>query len=321
MRVIEDVRLAEETFPGVVLTIGSFDGVHLGHRLILDRLVGEARKRGGTAALMTLRPHPRQFFAPSHAPNILTQPVKKAELLKAHGVDVLYVLPFNAEVAGLDRDAFLREIVIGRCHAKKLIVGHDFAFGKGASGNFDYLRQVGPELGLEVEQVTPLILEGERVSSTLIRERVLQGDLEQAERLLGRKYSVLGTVKRGRGIGATLGFATANMEPEDSAIPMHGVYVGEGLVRGRRLAAAINVGIAPTIRHEHAMVEAHLLDFSEDIAGESLEVVFHLRLRPEARYATRQELVEAIARDVAAVRAYFVAPNSEQSSPTPDDNV
>lgn len=305
MRLIEDVCLTREVFPEVVLTVGSFDGVHLGHQQILNRVVGEARRRGGTAALMTLRPHPRQYFAPTHAPNILTQPGKKAELLAALGVDVLYILPFNAEIAGLEPERFLRDIVLGKCDAKKLIVGHDFAFGKGAVGNYEYLREVSPSLGLALEQVPPLIVEGERVSSTLIRERVLQGDLEQAERLLGRKYSIVGVVQRGRGIGKTLGFATANVAPEDSAIPMHGVYAGQAIVRGARYLAAVNVGIAPTIRHEHPMVEAHLLDFAEDIAGERLEVEFHKRLRPEAKYASREELVAAIASDVQTVRTHF----------------
>ncbi|MCA9639830.1 MAG: hypothetical protein KC492_04020, partial [Myxococcales bacterium] len=194
MRIIDDVRTCSERFPNVALTIGSFDGIHLGHRHIIDMLVADARAMNGTAALMTLRPHPRQFFAPTSAPNILTSDAKKEQLLAEAGVDVLYVLPFNAEVASLDREDFVKEIVVGRCGARKLVVGHDFNFGKGAKGNFEYLEAVAPGYGFVVEQADALILDGERVSSTLVRELILQGDLERAERFLGRKYSIVGEV-------------------------------------------------------------------------------------------------------------------------------
>jgi riboflavin kinase/FMN adenylyltransferase len=185
------------------------------------------------------------------------------------------------------------------------IVGHDFAFGKDARGNFEYLEQVAPQYGLEVRQVPPVIIQGERVSSTLIRERVLQGELENVELFLGRKYSIVGTVTTGRGMGSKLGFPTANVEPHNSAVPAHGVYVAEALLDGQRYRAAVNIGIAPTIRHEDIMIEAHLLDFSGDIVGKRIEIVFHKRLRPEKKYATLDELIAAIAEDVAEVRSFF----------------
>ena len=307
MQIIDDVRQTRERFPNTVLTIGSFDGVHLGHQRILTRLAEDARARQGTAALMTLCPHPREYFAPDHAPNLLTSQEKKAELLAAHGVEVLYVLPFGAEVAGMDREAFLHDIVLARCGARKLVVGHDFAFGKGAAGNFDYLQEVAPGLGLEVEQAQVLILDGERVSSTRIRELVLQGDLDQARRLLGRSYAITGVVQAGRGMGAKLGFPTANVTPGPHVIPMHGVYAGEAVLDGHRHQAAVNVGIAPTIRHDDIMIEAHLLDFDENLVGRRLEVVFHQRLRPELKYPSHAALIEGIARDVKTVREYFQA--------------
>lgn len=305
MEVIADVRSTERVLPSVVLTIGSFDGIHLGHRQILKRLVAAARANGGTAALMTLRPHPRQYFYPDHAPNILTSQRKKETLLAEAGVDVLFVLPFDAEVAALDREVFLREIVAGHCRAQRLIIGHDFAFGAGARGNYEFLCQCAPELRMAVEQVPALILDGERVSSTLIRECILEGDLTQAEHFLGRKYSILGKVVQGRGMGVKLGFPTANIVPGDCAVPMHGVYAGEAILHGERHLAAINIGIAPTIRHEDIMLEAFLLDFSGNLVGEDLEVVFHRRLRPEKKYGSYGELIAAIAEDVTQVRAHF----------------
>jgi len=307
MRIIDDVRTCTEHFPNLVLTIGSFDGVHLGHRRIVDTVVRDARAADGTAALMTLRPHPRQFFSPASAPNILTSDRKKEALLAEAGIDVLYVLPFNAEVAGLDRAEFLSEIVANRCAAKKLVIGHDFNFGKGAKGNFEYLVQAAPLHGIEVEQAEALILDGERVSSTLVRELILQGDLERAERFLGRKYSIVGEVIQGRAMGRTLGYPTANIKPHNNAVPANGIYVAEALFEGRRYLSAVNIGIAPTISHEDIVIEAYLLDFDESLYGKTLEIVLHKRLRPEKKFDSLETLIVAIAADVAATRKYFDA--------------
>ncbi|MBI3192584.1 MAG: bifunctional riboflavin kinase/FMN adenylyltransferase, partial [Pedosphaera parvula] len=181
-----------------------------------------------------------------------------------------------------------------------------FAFGKDAAGNHTYLEAMAPRLGFAIEQVPPLVVEGERVSSTLIREYILQGDLDHVERFLGRKYSIVGEVKRGRGMGAKLGYPTANIEPGNYAVPVHGVYIAEALLDGNRYQAAVNIGIAPTIRHEDIMVEAFLLGFNEDIVGKQLEVIFHRRLRPELKFNSLPDLIAAIGRDVEAVRAYFL---------------
>lgn len=307
MRVIDDVTVCEEHFPSVALTIGSFDGIHLGHRKILDETALAAGEMDGTVAVMSLTPHPREFFSPGNAPNILTANKKKEALLAAAGVDYLFYLPFDAGVANLDRRAFLEEIVLRRCHARKLIVGHDFAFGRGAQGNYEYLEEVAPQYGLDVRQVAPLIIQGERVSSTVIREYILQGELDRVEVFLGRRYSLVGEVLKGRGMGRKLGFPTANVAPHNNALPAHGVYVGEAMLQGERHQAAVNIGIAPTIRHDQPMVEAFLLDFERDIVGEEMEIVFHKRLRPEKKYESLDALIAAIHEDVDEVRAYFTA--------------
>lgn len=303
--VIDDVMTTERTFPNPVLTIGSFDGVHLGHRHILRQVLKAAEAEGGTPAVMTMRPHPRQYFAPDRAPNLLTSDAKKVELLSDFGVQVVYFLPFNATTANLEPEAFLAGILVGRCGIRRLIVGHDFRFGKGARGDFDYLVQNQETYGYLVEEVPPLVLDGERVSSTLIRERVIEGDLAGAERFLGRKYGIVGEVIEGRRIGAQLGFPTANVRPDHSAVPAHGVYVAEVLLDGRSIPAAVNIGIAPTIRHEDIMIEAHLLEFEGELRGREIEVVFHKRLRPELKFPSREALVEQIGRDVTTTRAYF----------------
>ncbi len=305
MQVIPDVRVWEERFPHLVLTIGSFDGVHRGHARIVSRVIEEARERGGTAALMTLQPHPRQFFLPGNAPNILTCLEQKKRLLAAAGLDTLFILPFNAEVAAMPRERFVEEIILDRCHAEKVVVGHDFAFGKDALGNYEYLKERAPELGFDVEEVPPLIVGGERVSSTLVREAVLQGDMAQARRLLGRPYSMLGTVVRGRGVGRGLGFPTANIIPSTGAVPAHGVYAAKALLEGQTHIAAVNIGVAPTIRQADITVEAFLLDFERDIVGESIELEFYRRLRPEKYFGNREELTQAIAADVRSVWDFF----------------
>jgi riboflavin kinase/FMN adenylyltransferase len=305
MRIIADARAQVAEFPRLVLTIGSFDGVHLGHRRIIERVVAQARAMQGTAGLMTLRPHPRQFFSPGHAPNMLSVPGAQERLLAAAGIDVLFILPFHAETASLDREDFLREVVLGRCGAEHLVVGHDFSFGKGAKGDFAYLASVAPGMGFGVEQVSPLIIDGERVSSTLIREYVIQGDLEKVEQLLGRKYSVEGRVVQGRGMGRRLGFPTANLETQGIAVPAHGVYAAKARVEGAEHVAAVNIGIAPTLAHDRVMIEAFLLDFEGDLLNKTVELVFYQRLRPEKKYPNLDALTEAIAEDVAAVRGIF----------------
>ena len=306
MRIVENV-LASDPGPGedVALTIGSFDGVHLGHQSLLTRLGAEARRCGLGSAVMTLRPHPRQFFNPDNAPNILTSDAQKARLLEGLGVDTLFFLPFDATVANLDREVFLRDIVAGLCRAKRLVVGHDFRFGRGAAGTFEYLAETAPRFGVEVCQIEPLFAGGECVSSTIIRERILQGEVETVEAFLGRRYAIEGEVVRGRGIGRQLGFPTANVAPHNSAIPAHGVYAAEAVVDGTRWMAAVNIGIAPTVRQETVTVEAFLLDYSGDLVGKVIEVVFHRRMRPEKKYPSLDALIAAIAEDVAQVRAYF----------------
>ena len=305
MDVIQDIRKGGGDYPNVVMTVGSFDGIHLGHRSILDRVVAMAKEIDGTPALLTMQPHPREFFARDDAPNLLTSIEKKRQLIEEAGIEVLCILPFDADTAGMEATSFIKTILHDLCHAKAIVVGHDCRFGKGAVGDFALLEHAGPEFGFTVEEVPPLIVESERVSSTLIRERVLQGDLSKAESLLGRRYSIMGTVEHGRGIGATLGFPTANIKPHHNAVPAQGVYIAEAVLDGQRIPSAVNIGIAPTIRQEDLTIEAHLLDFSEELGGRTIEIVFHERIRPEKKFAGRDELVEQIARDVEAVRAYF----------------
>ena len=305
MRIISDVRTTTERFPHVVLTIGCFDGVHLGHQQILKALVEEAAAIDGTPAVMTLEPHPRQFFSPDNAPNILTGNSVKYHLLEACGVKALYVLPFDCEAATLSPQQFVESIIVDRCNAERIVVGHDFAFGNHATGDYDYLVSVAAQHGFEARQIPPLIIRGQRVSSTLIRERVIQGEVENLKEFLGRDFSLSGTVISGRGIGRILGFPTANLDIGPSVVPAHGVYVAKAIVQGVSYPSAVNIGIAPTIRDAHPLVEAHLLDFEGTLNEKEMELILYKRLRPEKKFASRNELISAIAADVQYIRDYF----------------
>lgn len=305
MKIFEDVQQVEEDLANVVLTVGSFDGIHLGHQRILDEITTTAKRLKGTPAVLTMRPHPRQFLSPDHAPNLLTAEKKKFELLEQAGIEALFILPFNDLTADMDPEDFVRDIVRGRCKSVAVVVGHDCRFGRGARGNFELLKRLGPEYGFEVAQVPPLVINAERVSSTLIRERILQGDLDGVELLLGRKYSILGEVIAGRGMGSKIGFPTANVKPLNSAVPAQGVYVAEVIVDSKPWPSAVNIGIAPTIRHGDETVEAHLIDFSGNLRGEEIEIVFHQRIRPEKKFPSVDALVEQIASDVKSASDYF----------------
>lgn len=307
MRVVRDIQAARAELRHAVLTIGSFDGVHRGHQRILERVVQHARAAGGTATVLTFDRHPRELFSPEHAPNLLTSLDKKLALFDAAGIDATLVLRFTEEVAALPPAVFVRGILHERCGARHIVVGHDFRFGKQASGDFALLEREAGRYGITAEQLDALLIKGERVSSTVIRERILQGDLEEAEVFLGRKYSIRGVVVRGRGAGRTLGFPTANIAPHHRAVPAHGVYAAEAVLDRGRFHAAVNIGIAPTIRNEDITVEAFLLDFEGDMLGCETELTFHRRLRPELWFPSKEALVEQIARDVEEVRAYFRA--------------
>lgn len=305
MHIVADVRNTEERFENVILTIGCFDGVHLGHQQILKTLVQEAAAIKGTPAVMTLEPHPRQFFSPQNAPNILTTTPIKYRLLKSCGVEVLYVLPFDAGTVALSPQQFLESIIVDRCHAVRIVVGHDFAFGDNAAGDYDFLTSAADAYGFKVLQVPPFIIGGQRVSSTLIRERVIQGEVDNLKEFLGRNFSLYGSITPGRGIGRSLGFPTANLDIGPGVVPAHGVYAAEAIVNGTSHPAAVNIGIAPTIRDEQPLVEAHLIDFSGTLGPAKMELVLHKRLRPEKKFASHHDLIKAIAADVQYVREYF----------------
>jgi len=292
---------------GIALTIGNFDGVHLGHQAMLARLREAASARGLPACVMTFEPHPREFFAPDQAPARLTSLREKLELMAAHGVDYVWLCRFNFALAQITPDDFIARMLVSELGVRWLLVGDDFRFGARRAGDFNLLRQQSSMLGYEVEAMSSVTLDGERASSTAVRNALAGGDLEHAAALLGRPYSISGRVVRGDGLGNKLGFPTANVQMKHNRPPLQGIFVvevagaGDGLCRG-----VASLGVRPTVKARGAPVlEVNIFDFSSDLYGRHLRVDFLHKLRDEEKYADLDTLTRQIALDVGNAKAYF----------------
>ncbi len=291
--------------PPVVATIGNFDGVHVGHRAILDSAVAAARRKGLLSVLVTFEPHPLAVVDPGRKPRLLMTRRQKLEALEAAGLDAVLILEFTPEVAALDGEEFFSSHLGARLPLSAVHVGENFRFGHGRAGDLALLRKIGATRGFEVVGVAPVILGQEVVSSSAIRKAVEEGDVERARRMLGRPFAVSGEVVRGEGRGRTLEFPTANVDVENEMVPRRGVYVTEAVVLALRLPSVTNVGIRPTFGGSEMTVETHLIDFEDDLYGERMEVRFLARIRDEQRFTGASELADQIARDRAAAVAFF----------------
>ncbi len=286
------------------LTIGSFDGVHRGHQQIIRKLTAGAHEQGASAVVLTFYPHPAEIVKGRQFPFYLSNPEEKADLLGALGVDVVITHPFNQEVMQTPARGFMARLHrhLGMRH---LIVGHDFALGRGRGGDVEALRRIGAELGYTIEQIPPFTLDEQVVSSTRIRFALGAGKVEKAARLLGHPFTVGGAVVYGEQRGRTIGFPTANLEVWPMrVIPATGVYVCRTRVNGIPFGAVTNIGVRPTFEADPVppRVEAHLLDFDGDLYGQHLTLEFLARLRGERRFESVDALVTQIRRDVQAAR-------------------
>jgi riboflavin kinase/FMN adenylyltransferase len=297
---------------GWALTIGNFDGVHLGHRAMLERLVRKSRELGIPCAVLTFEPHPREFFAPSAAPARLSRLREKLELIAAAGVDRTHVLRFGASLATLPAERFVDEILIAGLRARWLLVGRDFRYGAKRAGDFPALAGQAGASGVEAEAMPDVQAAGARVSSSGVRAALAEGRLEDAARLLGRPYSMSGRVAHGEKLGRTLGFPTANIVLRRKP-PIAGIFVIEAELeetrpgeQPRRLRGVASVGRRPTIKADAApLLEAHLFDWEGDLYGRHLRVTFLAKLRDEEKYDGLAALRAAIARDAAQAKDYF----------------
>ncbi|QRM19150.1 bifunctional riboflavin kinase/FAD synthetase [Dechloromonas sp. TW-R-39-2] len=290
----------------VVLAIGNFDGVHLGHAALMEQLLAAAGKFQVQPAVLTFEPHPREFFAPQSAPARLTTLREKLELLADAGVQQVMVCPFNAAFAALSADQFIEQVLVGALRVKHLIIGDDFRFGRGRVGDFSLLQAAGLQYGFTVESMQSVTVDDERVSSSGVRRALADGDMAHAARLLGRPYIIDGQVAHGDKIGRQLGFATANIRIRHNPLPMTGVFAVQVSGLGEApLCGVANLGIRPTVGGTRPLLEVHLFDFDRDIYGTHISVRFVHKLRNEQRFPNFDALKAQIAADAAAARTFF----------------
>ena len=298
----ENAAIARPT----VLTLGVFDGLHLGHQLIMKTVVERAHAAGGVPTVITFEPHPRAVLHPESAPPLLQTFDQKIEALGVMGIEQTIVIHFDRAFSQINAEDFLRKTVVNRLQAKEVYLGRGFFFGHNRAGNIDLLRRVSKELGFCADEVPEVRLRGKRIGSTRIREALLQGRVNLARRMLGRPYGVEGPVVGGDERGAKLGFPTANLQPHNRVIPRRGVYVTATLIAGRWRLSVTNIGTRPTFGEQsESSVETHVLGWSGNLYADVVRVRFLHRLREERKFGSIDELSAQIKRDVARAQRFF----------------
>ncbi len=311
MQLVRGLHNLKPALRGCVATIGNFDGVHRGHQAILQRLRERAAELQLPSCVVIFEPQPREFFAPDNAPVRLSRLRDKLELLAAAGVDRVLCLAFNRRLRELSAADFVRTVLVDGLGVQHLEVGDDFRFGCDRAGDFPFLEQAGQQFGFSVEDAITIELDGERVSSTRVRNAAQVADFALVEQLLGCPFSISGRVLHGQKLGRQLGTPTANVQLKRRRAPLNGVYLVSVELDGRVQPGVANIGMRPTVAGDgRAHLEVHLLDFAGDLYGRRLTVVFHQKLRDEQRFASLEALKAAIDADIASARAYWQRANS-----------
>lgn len=297
-----------EGLRGGIIALGNFDGFHLGHQAVAGQAIARARSEGRPAIIATFDPHPVRFFRPDAPWFRLTILDQRQRLFADAGADAMLVLPFGAELASVTAEDFISDWLIGRYGAAGVVTGEDFTFGKGRGGSAGLLAERGGALGLSVDAVAPVLIDGEPVSSSRIRDAVRDGDCAAAEHLLTRPFAIEGAVQHGDKNGRLLGYPTANIDMGHYLRPRYGIYaVTARLADGRTLKGAANVGIRPTFDPPRELLEPHFFDFDGDLYGHMIEVAFHAFLRGEAKFDSLDALKAQMARDCEEARARLSA--------------
>jgi len=297
MEIIRGLHNLRSEHRGNVVTIGNFDGVHLGHQAIIKQLNAQAAKYHVPATVMTFHPNPQAFFAPESAPPKLTQFRDKMKLLEKYGVDRVVCVPFNQILADLSADDFIESILIDGLHAQHLVIGDDFRFGKNRAGDFDLLRTSGKAIGFDVENTPTYNVNDQRVSSTRIRQALSAGDVALARQLLGRTFHVSGMVVHGDKRGRTIGFPTANIRLKQQIAPTNGVYAVKITGLKKDCFGVANIGVRPTVDGSLYLLETHIFDFDQDIYHQRININFEHFIRPEQRFDGLDALVAQIKQD------------------------
>lgn len=306
MKQINDLHDIHTPFSKAVITIGNFDGVHIGHQALFHQTIEKAQAIGGTSVAMTFEPHPARVLGRSKGPPLITLFKQKMELISRTGMDVVICVPFTKEFAQIPPRAFVEELLVQKIGMKAIVVGEDYSYGNLRKGNVDSLRADARRLGFEVVLVPSIrftLPDTGRISSTRIRELVMKGNITEAQKLLGRHYQIRGDVVSGRNRGGKLlGFPTANIHLEDELCPKTGVYAVTADCLGNRYKGVANIGFSPTFEDHLYTVEVHILDFDKDIYGEKVRVNFIGRIRGEKKFSDLSQLSRQIEEDIQTAR-------------------
>ncbi|WP_291322165.1 bifunctional riboflavin kinase/FAD synthetase [Desulfonatronospira sp.] len=310
--IVYDIDLITEHIQGSALTIGNFDGVHVGHQQLILQVKKRARRMGLTSIVLTFDPHPLRVLVGKNTPPFITLPQQKLELMEELGIDHVVCMPFNKDIAAMEPEDFVQHFLVQKLKLRELIVGYDYVFGKNRRGDFNLLQHLGRIYGFSVDQFMPVMVDGAIVSSTRIRDMVESGRVWEVRPLLGRFYSVEGRVTTGRQRGgALLGFPTANILLEDELFPQTGVYAIWAEVSGEVHAAVANIGYNPTFGNDYLSVEVHIFDFDQDLYNLIIKAHFVQRLRSEKKFAGLEELKAQITLDCKLARDILQMPEAK----------
>ena len=304
MEILRSIPELERLAGPLFLAIGVFDGVHRGHQAVISTSADHARAAKGTPVVVTFDPHPEKVLRPAQAPHLLTATQHKIALIRNLGVGHLLIITFDKQFAATEPEAFVQQLVNHSKPLREICVGHEWTFGKNRRGNLDLLKKFGAQFHFEVVGIPPVKADGEVVSSTAIRKAIERGDFANAAAMLGREYTILGTVTRGDSLGKKIGFPTANLSAHSEQFPPNGVYAAEAKIDNQPLSGVINLGVRPTIAagKSERILEIHLFDFKQDIYGKDVEVRFLKFLRPEKKFENLDALVQQIRRDAEQAR-------------------
>ncbi|MEY2485242.1 MAG: riboflavin kinase / adenylyltransferase [Verrucomicrobiota bacterium] len=304
MQTLHSIKELSTLHGPLFLAIGVFDGVHRGHQAVISTSARHAHSADGTPVVVTFDPHPAKVLRPNDAPHLLTATAHKIALIRQLGVAHLLVIQFSREFAATPAEEFVRALATHSNPLREICVGHEWSFGRNRTGNLALLKQMGTQLQFEVVGIPPVAIQGNVVSSTAIRQAIEAGDFPKAAEMLGREYSIVGTVTGGEKLGKKIGFPTANLSAHSEQFPPNGVYFAEAWIDGVLFHGVVNLGFRPTVarREPQRILEIHLLDFDRDIYGQDIEVRFLKYLRPEKKFENVESLVQQIKADVEEAR-------------------
>ncbi|QPJ61236.1 MAG: bifunctional riboflavin kinase/FAD synthetase [Candidatus Nitronauta litoralis] len=303
MKIVRDLSSLPKNIKYPVVALGNFDGVHIGHQMIFRRVAEIAQQKKGTGLAFTFQPHPITVLNPGSAPLLLTTFRKKMELIEQSGIDLVWCARFNRNLAKLEPREFVKKFLVDSLNAKEVVVGFDYAFGRGRQGTIPFLKKLGQEFQFQVHVIEQVKIDGQGVSSSYVRELLEEGSVEKAAIFLGRPYSLLSPVVHGHKTGRSIGFPTANLDTSRVQIPATGVYAVRVQFKEKSFNGVANIGFNPTFNRDRLSVEVHIFDFEEQIYGRHIKLSFIGRIRGEKNFDSAEVLVEQIKHDIETARS------------------